>query len=164
MTAPHVWKVCTAIAITLFLGATASSTFAQAKDPVFGKWTLNTAKSKYNPGPPAKSAVGVFSASGADGVKAVFDGVTGTGEKIHWEYTGNHDGKDYPITGNPDGDTIVLKRINANSVETTYKKDGKPTLVNVRTVSADGKTLTVTQKGTNAQGQKVDNVLIFEKS
>lgn len=163
MTAPQVWKVCTAIAITLFLAATASSTFAQAKDPVQGKWTLNLAKSKYNPGPPAKSGAIVFSPSGADGVKAVFDGVTGTGEKVHWEYTGNHDGKDYPMTGNPDADTIALKRINANSVETTYKKGGKPTVVNVRTVSADGKTLTVTVKGTNAQGQKVDHLLIFEK-
>jgi hypothetical protein len=164
MTAPQVWKVCTATAIALFLGATASSTFAQAKDPVFGEWTLNNAKSKYNPGPAPKSASVVFSPSSADGVKAVFDGVSGTDEKIHWEYTGNHDGKDYPMTGNPEGDTIVLKRINANSVETTYKKGGKPTLVHVRTVSADGKTLTVTQKGTNAQGQKVDNLLIFEKS
>lgn len=163
MTAPQVWKVCTAMAIALFFGATASSTFAQPKDPVHGQWTLNNAKSTYNPGPALKSATVVFSSSGADGVKVVSDGVTGTGEKVHWEYTASHDGKDYPMTGNPEGDTIVLKRINANSVETTYKKGGKPTLVNVRTVSADGKTLTVTQKGTNTQGQKVDNLLIFEK-
>ena len=106
----------------------------------------------------------MFSASGADGVKAVFDGVTGTGDKMHWEYTGNHDGKDYPMTGNADGDMISLKRINANSVETTYKLKGKVTVTNVRTVSADGKTMTVTTKGTNAQGEKVDNTLIFEKA
>jgi hypothetical protein len=30
-------------------------------------------------------------------------------------------------------------------------------------VSADGKTLTVTTTGTNAQGQKVNNVQVFEK-
>ena len=40
---------------------------------------------------------------------------------------------------------------------------GKVTLVNVRTVSADGKTMTVTTKGTNAAGEKVNNVQVFEK-
>ena len=68
------------------------------------------------------------------------------------------------MTGNAEGDMISLKRVNANTVETTYKLKGKVTVVNVRTVSADGKTVTVTTKGTNAAGQKVDNNLIFEKS
>jgi hypothetical protein len=152
--------VAAACAALLITGATS----AQSKDPVIGKWNLNVAKSKFSPGPAPKSAVIVFSASGADGVKAVFDGVAGTGDKVHWDYTAMHDGKDHPMTGNADGDMISLKRINANSVETTYKLKGKATLVNVRTVSADGKTMTVTTKGTNAQGQKVDNTLLFEKS
>jgi hypothetical protein len=30
-------------------------------------------------------------------------------------------------------------------------------------VSADGKTMTVTSTGVNAQGQKVNNVQVFEK-
>jgi hypothetical protein len=149
-----------AFAALLFAGATS----AQSKDPVIGKWNMNVAKSKFSPGPAPKSAAIVFSGSGADGVKAVFDGVAGTGDKVHWEYTGNHDGKDYPMTGNAEGDMVSLKRINANSVETTYKLKGKVTVTNVRTVSADGKTMTVTTKGTNAQGEKVDNLLIFEKA
>ena len=142
----------------------ASTTSAQSKDTVIGKWTLNVAKSKFDPGPAAKSADVVLTGSGADGIKLVFDGVSPTGDKVHWEYTGNYDGKDYPMTGNVEGDTVSLKRINADSVETTYKLKGKVTLVNVRTVSADGKTLTVTQKGTNAAGQKVNNLLVFERA
>jgi hypothetical protein len=159
-----VWTFSAAAGLALFLVTTTGSTFAQTKDPFIGKWTMNAAKSKFSPGPPAKSATGVFSASGADGVKVVFDGVSGSGEKIHWEYTATHDGKDHPMTGNPEGDTVALKRLNANSVEATYKKGGKVTVTNVRTVSADGKTMTVTTKGTNAQGQTVDNTLIFEKA
>lgn len=159
-------KMCSsslAIAAAMFVSAVAG-TSAQAKDPVIGKWNMNIAKSKLSPGPAPKSAAIVFSASGADGVKAVFDGVADTGDKVHWEYTANHDGKDYPMTGNAEGDMISLKRINANTVETTYKLKGKVTVVNVRTVSADGKTMTVTTKGTNAAGQKVDNTLVFEKA
>jgi hypothetical protein len=77
--------------------------------------------------------------------------------------TAGHDGRDYPLTGSPDGDVVSLKRISASSVESTYKKGGKITLVNTRTVAADGKTMTVAVRGTNAQGQKVNNVLIYEK-
>ncbi|MCA1583949.1 MAG: hypothetical protein LC791_03955 [Acidobacteria bacterium] len=82
---------------------------------------------------------------------------------MHWEYTANFDGKPYPVTGNPDGDMVVAKRVSANTIETSYTLKGKPTTVNTRVVSADGKTLTVTTTGTNAQGQKVNNVQVFEK-
>jgi hypothetical protein len=165
MKASNGWKFCIATVIALFVATTSDSTFAQP-DPLTGKWSLNIAKSKFSPAPnPApKSAVIVFSPSGADGVKAVYDGISTAGDKTHWEYTANHDGKDYPMTGNPEGDAISLKRINASSVETTYKKGGKVTVVNVRTGSADGKTLTVTVKGTNAQGRAVNHLLVFEKS
>ncbi len=116
-----------AFAALLFAGTTS----AQSKDTVIGKWTLNVAKSKFDPGPAAKSADVVLTGSGADGIKVVFDGVSSTGDRVHWEYTGNYDGKDYPMTGNVEGDTVSLKRINASSVETTYKLKGKVTLVNV---------------------------------
>jgi histidinol dehydrogenase len=139
-----------------------ASTAAPQADPFAGTWTLNVAKSKYDPGPAPKSGSVTFSSKG-DSVKAVIDGVTGTGEKAHWEYTAAFDGKDHPMTGNPDGDTIALKRASATSVETTVKLKGKTTVTNVRTLSADGKTLTVTTRGTNAQGQKVNNVQVFEK-
>ena len=119
----------TAACVALMLAGTSS---AQSKDPVFGKWTFNAAKSKLNPDPTPKNIVLVFSPSGPDGVKLVVDGVSGTGEKLQWEYTGNYDGKDYPMKGNPEADAVTLKRINANSVETTYKLKGKVTLVNVR--------------------------------
>jgi hypothetical protein len=46
--------------------------------------------------------------------------------------------------------------------EYTANFDGKP--YPVTGTPADGKTLTVTTLGTNAQGQKVNNVQVFEKS
>ena len=99
-----------------------------------------------------------------DMVKAVVDLLGPDGSKIHWEYTATLDGKPAPVTGNPDGDMVVAKRPNPNTIETSYTLKGKPTTVNTRVVSADGKTLTVTSTGTNAQGQKVNNHQVFEKS
>ena len=68
------------------------------------------------------------------------------------------------VTGNnPNADTYMLKRINATTIEAHYKKGGKPTLTQTAVVSADGKTLTVTGMGMDAQGNKVHNVAVYEK-
>jgi hypothetical protein len=58
---------------------------------------------------------------------------------------------------------VSLKRIDARTTERTDKKGDKVVQVLARVVSQDGKTMTVTTKGTNAQGQAVNNVGVFEK-
>jgi hypothetical protein len=135
---------------------------AQAPIPGLATWKLDVAKSKFSPGPAPKALTVTFSAAG-QGVKAVIDGVAPDGTKIHWEYTANFDGKPYRVTGNGDGDMVVMTRVDANTIETAYTLKGKPAVVNRRAVSADGKTLTVTSTGTNAQGQKVNNMQVFER-
>jgi len=141
------------------LGSTA---FAQADSQV-GTWTLNIAKSKYSPGPAPKSGTTKIEAAGA-GTKVTVDQVAADGGKVHWEFTANYDGKDSPVTGNnPNADTVARKRIDANTVETVSKKGGKVTTTQTSTVSADGKTRTVTTKGTNAEGKPVHNVAVYER-
>ena len=156
----HIRAFAFVISVTLALGVIGT---AQTGDPGLGTWTLNVAKSKYMPGPAPKSSTVSFSAAGA-GIRAVIDAVGVDGSKLHWEYTANLDGKPSPVTGNPDGDMVMATRVNATTIETRYTLKGKPTTTNRRVVSADGKTLTVTTTGVNAQGQKVTNVLVFEKS
>ena len=134
---------------------------AQAPDPAVGKWNLNVAKSKFSPGPAPKSTTATIAAGAA--YKVVVEAVTADGAKVNWEYSANFDGKPHPVKGNPDGDMVVAKRVNATTVETSYTLKGKPTTSNSRVVSADGKTMTVTSTGTNAQGQKINNVQVFER-
>ena len=73
------------------------------------------------------------------------------------------DGKDYPLTGSAVADTVSLKRIDARTTDRTDKKGGKVVQTLKRVVSQNGKTMTVTVKGTNAQGQAVNNVVVFDK-
>ena len=158
------WKSVRSLALVGGLAVTLGvAVLAQTPDPRLGTWKLNVAKSKYSPGPAPKSGSVTFSAAG-EGVKAVVDTVGPDGSETQWEYTANFDGKPYPVKGNPDGDMVVAKRVNPNTVETSYTLKGKPTTVNTGVVSADGKTFTVTSKGTNAQGQKLDNVQVFERA
>ena len=139
----------------------ASAAFAQADSQV-GLWRLNVEKSKYSPGPAPKSATTRIEAAGK-GTKVVVDQVGADGAKAHWEFTADYDGKDVPITGNPNADTVARTRIDANSVQTVSKKGGKVVTTQVSTVSSDGKTRTVTTKGTNAEGKPVNNVAVYEK-
>jgi hypothetical protein len=136
---------------------------AQAADPMHGTWKLNVAKSKYSPGPTPKELTLTVEAAGP-GRKVAVDGVGGDGAPVKWGYSGNFDGKEIRVTGNnPDADVVVLKRISANAIRTTFKKGGKSTVVNGVSVSADGKTLTVATSGVNAKGETVKNTQVFDK-
>ena len=154
-------QACLAVVVATILVVLGGGAFAQSNSDV-GTWTLNVAKSKYSPGPPPKSATTKIEAAGA-GVKTTVDQVFPDGTR-HWEYTADNDGKDIRVTGNnPDADTIARTRVNATTVQTVNKKGGKVTTTNTSVISSDGKTRTVTTKGTNAQGQMVNNVAVYEK-
>ena len=53
--------------------------------------------------------------------------------------------------------------MDAQRVEGIRKKAGKVVQTYSRVISADGKTMTLTTSGTNAKGQKVNNVVVYEK-
>ena len=136
---------------------------AQPKDPFVGTWRLDTAKSKYSPGPAPKSQTAVYEAAG-QGYKVTVKAEPAAGAAQEWSYTTALDGKDVPVTGNnPNADMIAVKRIDATTLETVSKKSGKVTTTQRNVVSADGKTRTVTSTGVDAQGQKVNNVTVFTK-
>jgi hypothetical protein len=146
-------------AAVLAIGALAN---AQSKDPFVGTWRLNVAKSKYNPGPMPKSITVTYETAGK-GYRVAVKNESPTAT-LQYSYTTNLDGMDSPVTGNnPNADTIAVRRIDANTLESVGKKGGKMTVTQRNVLSSDGKTRTVTTTGTDAQGQKVNNVAVFEK-
>jgi len=67
------------------------------------------------------------------------------------------------VTGNPTTDSRAYKKINDHTLEATGKKDGKVTITVKITVSADGKTRTVTGSQTDAAGKKVAMTAVYDK-
>src|SRR5271165_2830129 len=134
---------------------------AFASDLNMGTWKLNEAKSKIAAGAPKNTMV-VYEAAG-DSVKVTVDGVDGDGKPTHNEWTGKFDGKDYPLTGDPNADTRSYKVIDDRTTELTNKKDGKVTLTGRIVVSADGKSRTVTVSGTDPSGKKVSYTAVYDK-
>ena len=162
------WRMVTlgvVLALGVVLGADIANLSAQASDPRIGTWKLNVAKSKYSPGPAPQSLTVKVEPSGQGGEKVTAEFVNADGTRTTVQYTeANFDGKDYPLTGSQFGaDTVSLKRIDTRTTERTDKKGSTVVQTLRRVVSQDGKTMTVTTKGTNAQGQAMNNVAVFDK-
>jgi hypothetical protein len=123
---------------------------------------MNPAKSTYSPGPAPKSTT-VKIDSDADNVKLSADGIDAAGNPTHVEYTAKYDGKDYPITGVPNADTVALERPDARTIRSTMKKGDQVVMTVTSVISKDGTTRTSTFKGKNAEGQDVNNVVVYDK-
>lgn len=136
----------------------------QSQDHWIGTWKLNTAKSKYNPGPAPRSSTLTMVAAANGAIKQIVETIPATSFlPTRSELTAKFDGQDIPVKGNPNADTSAYKRIDSRTYEVVSKKDGKVTLTSRVVISADGKTRTVTQTGVNAQGQKVNNTLVYDR-
>jgi hypothetical protein len=135
---------------------------ADAPEAVVGTWTLNLAKSTFSPGPAPKSMTRKYTQS-AEGISVSLSGVAADGSAISQHSTFKYDGKDYAYAGSPIFDSLSLERVDANTVKAIQKRGGKPVGTTVRTVSADGKVLTLVTKGTTATGVAYDDTTVFDK-
>jgi hypothetical protein len=131
-------------------------------DLLAGNWELNLAKSKFMPAAAApRSQSRMYQVQGQQETGR-HTGVDAQGNPTLIEFTVGYDGKDYPYKG-PDFDTLAIKRVEANTTSFTQSRSGKMVLTGTRVVSPDGTTLTITAKGTNAKGQTIDNVMVFDR-
>jgi hypothetical protein len=109
-----------------------------AADQLSGTWKMNAEKSKYSPGPAPKSLTVVVE-SDENNYKIEATGTDGDGKPLHVQYTAKFDGKDHPATGIADADSVSVRRIDRNTVETLQKKDGKVVMTITSSTSKDGK-------------------------
>jgi hypothetical protein len=129
-------------------------------DPQIGTWKLNEAKSKLNP-TAVKTNTAVYSIVG-DNINVVVEAVDKDGNAIHNVWTGKFDGKAYPVVGDPKQDARSYRIVDANTIEISYMKDGKITGLALLTVSAYGKTRTVTPGG-DTQGKAPEWFAVYDK-
>jgi hypothetical protein len=141
-----------------------SSPVLAQQDAHIGVWKQNFAQTKLVPppiGPQPQSITRTYEKFG-DGLKATFVTISADGKRTTTTYSAHFDGKDYPVTG-ANFDTIALKKIDNYSFSNVNKRAGKVVNAGTNVVSKDGKTMTFTSKGTNAQGQPTSGVVVFEK-
>ena len=132
-----------------------------ADNPNIGTWKLNDAKSKI-PAGVSKNTTVTYTADG-DNLKAVLDGVDGKGNPTHSEWIGKFDGKDYPVTGDPNVDSRSITKVDEHHYKVASKKDGKVVQSGNIVLAPDGKSRTLTTSGTNAAGKKTSATYIYDK-
>ena len=112
-----------------------------------GEWTEDLSKTRMRQGLTLK-----IESNGGDGIRF-------TGE---YSFAGRLDGKPYDLK-NSRNDTVQLARVDAHTVDATYRRDDQVAQKDRWVVADDGRTMTLTTKGTLASGQKLAETLVFKK-
>ncbi len=135
---------------------------AQSNEHRLGTWKLNVSKSKLGPGPSPRSIISTIEAVGDQtrmtGVRIGADGI-----RTEAKFTARIDGKDYPLKGSANADTVSLRRIDARTIERTDKRAGKVVETSITVFSADGKTSSTTGKGRCSKGEEFEYLAVNEK-
>ena len=96
--------------------------------------------------------------------KVTIDGTNSKGKPSHDEWSGMFDGKDYPVTGDPESDMRSYSKVDDHTLNFWIKKGGKVTASGKIVVAPDGKSRTVTAMGRNAKGKMVRTTTVYDKA
>ena len=137
---------------------------AQTPSAWFGPWSLNVARSTYDPGPPPyKRATYTIEPWGTDGMKVIYEMVHPRGGVTHLEWQGRIDGQDYPLQGIDVFVTNAYNQASPGVYETIVKMGGRLAAKSTITLSEDGKTMTTTTKGVDSSGRAVTTITVYER-
>lgn len=123
----------------------AAMVVAAAESPFVGKWKVNLQKSQFT------GTTMTFEQLPSGEIRATAEGQS---------YTFKTDGKEYPAIF---GSTAAWKQIDANTWESTYRLKGKVLSTDTVKLSADGKTLTVSSKGTKPDGASFETTAEYQR-
>ena len=149
----------TLVALAVWLAA-GTLCFGSAFD---GTWKLNAKKSHLGRGMTRNMTV-KYEMAFPFRTRVTIDGVDAKGKAVHDEWVGAFDGRDYPVTGDPDSDARSYKKIDDHNLEFWVKKGGKVTAMGKLMVSPDGKTRTVNTTGMGRKGKKVHTTAVYDKA
>jgi len=161
MVFPGKWAI--PVLVVLCFVVVASAAAAQGESRV-GTWELNLAKSSFSPGPAPRKQTLIFQAAGPQWM-ALVQGIDESGRPLNLDMNNlaiNFDGRDH-ATATVNYDTTAWKVISVDKYEVIRKKAGKIVLTSTNVISKDGKTMTITTKGVNADGQSVYTVRIYDR-
>ena len=126
-------------------------------DPVVGTWHLVVEKSRYDPGPAPVNQTRIYREENGE-LKAEVITVDKSGNSTTVYYPANYDGKVHPVSGSPDTDGILMKKVDDNTATSTLTHAGHTIGTARRQVAEDGKTMTITFKSSD-----VNNTAFYEK-
>lgn len=134
----------------------------QSDVPGQGTWRVNVARSKLGPGPSPRSIISTVEPVG-EHTRMTGVRVNADGQRLEARFLAKIDGKDYPIKGSVNAETVSLKRVDARTIERIDKRAGKVVETSRTVYSEDGKTATTTGKGICARGEEFEFLAFNER-
>lgn len=135
---------------------------AAASDPFVGSWKLNPEKSTSEMGAPPPRGVTMTYTREGDVVTVTARVPLPDGKERKIVHTETYDGRPHDrYEGKPNGETLTHRRIDERTVETVWRKDGKPMAITTRTISSDGRTLTSVVRSPDKS--EPENVMVYDK-
>lgn len=162
-------KIATCVILGLFVVVVTSATgLSQSASALIGTWKLNPQKSQMVYNLPPKDLVRKYEDRGGGVYIFTQEGRAPDGMKMFSMYVAKEDGKEYPlvIQGADELGSILLKPVDAYTTEQTEKHGGNITSTATRTISRDGRTMTLTVKFRSFGGGPPENatdVMVFDK-
>ena len=152
------------LVIVALLHATAQSQSAAEFHPEWlGSWRLNLDRSTYRPGPAPYRRATYRIEPHDGGVRVVYDMVRPRGGVTHLEWTGQFDGRDYPVQGVEEFVTYAYRRIDDRTYDVVTKVDGRTAATSRAVLAPDGRSITTTTAGRDSRGVDVTTVTVYEK-
>lgn len=127
-----------------------------------GTWELNTKKSHVRSGM-ARNETVKYEGAFFFREKVTVEGTDAKGKPARSEWVGMFDGKDYPVTGDPDSDMRAYSKVDDHTMNFWMKKGGKVVGSGKIVVSADGKTRTVTINRPGRHHRMMRTTSVFDK-
>lgn len=153
------------LSLALFAIAITTTVSAWGADNSLGTWKANIAKCKYTPAPWPVKSLTVTREAAPGGVKVTNTGTRTDGSAINASYTATFDGSPSAVTGQGSPyDSISIKQSDANTF--TYEAKSSKTKYHASgriVISGDGKTMTATASGVDADGKPMTLKLVYDK-
>lgn len=131
-------------------------------DPIMGTWKVNKAKTKLPAGESAEALTRVHEPI-PNGIKITRPLTDANGNPTRGTWTLYFDGKDHPVHGDANLDTLSLTRMDRYTMEAVAKKDGQIHNRMRWDLSRDGKSLTWTSNRVLPKGREGTTVRVYDK-
>lgn len=137
-------------------------------EPFLGVWELDPEQSQYELGtPPQRGQYQLVRESNpapdTGQIAVVMDWTDAAGKDFHMIYYMTPDGTDHAYPDSPAVDAVMTRLVDARTLETVSKKEGQVVATGRRELSADGRSLKVTQAGKTPDGGTFANVALYRK-
>ncbi len=137
-------------------------TAAPPEDRGLGTWIFVPEKSTYESGPAPKQSRRQWVLRG-EKVQFLHDGVSADGKVFHTEFTAPYDNLPVPFLGGTLYDSVALRWVNPSVVEQTFRLKGQVTVTATRTISDNGRYMTIDSRGQRLDATRFKNLLVYRR-